>query len=50
MEKTRAVRIIFERLMYGGLPEAIKIYNYLSCNGEITVDADMIDRYFKERR
>lgn len=50
MERTKTVKRIYDYLndncYYGGLPRAIDIYNYLSCNGQIKVTNEMIERYF----
>lgn len=33
-----------------GLPEAIKIYNYLSCNGDVDVSRETLDEYLTRGR
>lgn len=46
LPKAQAVKLIFNR-MEGGLPEAVAVYNYLGCFGEIGVTSDMIEDYFR---
>lgn len=48
MTRPEAVKMIYSRLSYGGLPRAIKIYNYLSLDGEIEITAAQIIDYFKK--
>lgn len=53
MTKTKAIKAIFGLLknhgIYGGLPRAVEIYNYLSAHGEIEVTGAMIMGYFSRR-
>ena len=50
MTKAKAVKEIYKYLQsrIGGLPRAIEIYNYLSCNGEIEVTEQEIAIFFFE--
>ena len=49
MTKTEAVKYMLHRYNTG-LPSAIATYNYLTCNGELTITEDTITNYFNEAR